>query len=343
MQIAIRTDASYEIGTGHLMRCLALARMFQARGAKALFICQALDPQLRTRIEAHGFELRLIGSSTDWAADAEATVAALLASEKSFDLLVVDHYGLDARWETRLRPLVRRVMVIDDLADRPHDCELLLDPNLHDSPQDRYRGLVPDGASVFVGPRYALLRAEFDSVAPRVRSNGAHQLLVFFGGTDPGNQTLKLVHALRALADAPLARLVLGPANPHLEAVRNAARGFPRIEVIAATSKMAELIDAADLGIGTCGGAAWERCLLGLPTLVTVTADNQRDDARILDALGAVRNLGEADAVSSEDWATEIRRLQQDKVLLERMSAAALGVMQGRAEAMRELEAAVGG
>ncbi len=340
MRVAIRTDAGYDIGTGHLMRCLALARRLQVRGAKVLFICKALDLQLRERIEAQACALQLIGHCPDKAEDAEATAAVLLA-EGRHDLVVVDHYGLDASWEKRLRPHTRRIMVIDDLADRPHDCDLLLDQNLHDSPQDRYRDLVPVDARVFVGPRYALLREEFDSAVPRVRDEGLRRLLVFFGGTDPGNQTLKLVHALRTMDDAPHARVVLGPANPHLEAARNAASGFRGIEVIAATSNMAGLIEEADLGIGTCGGAAWERCLLGLPTLVVITADNQRDDARILDHLGAVRNLGDADAIGVDDWIFEIRHMQLDTSLLERMSVAALNVMKGHVEALAELEEAL--
>jgi UDP-2,4-diacetamido-2,4,6-trideoxy-beta-L-altropyranose hydrolase len=259
-------------------------------------------------------------------------------------LLVVDHYALDARWERVLRPVVRRVFVIDDLADRPHDCDVLLDQNLHDSPESRYSRLVQTSTRLFIGPRFALLRPEFDSVAVRLRDKGLQRMLVFFGGTDPSNEALKLVFALRGLAvDVPLTRIVLGPANPHAEAVRQAAQGAGGISVIGPTSQMASLMDEADLGIGTCGGAAWERCALGLPALVVVNAENQLDDARILHALGAVRSLGDATTTSVERWTVEIRTLQNDPVALKEMSWSSATVMKDRKLAMRALEAALVG
>ena len=340
MRVAIRTDANLEIGTGHLMRCLALAHRLRARGAQTLFVCAELHERLREHVKSQGFGLRQIDRTADWQADAAGTEAAI-AGEGVIELLVVDHYQLDARWERRLRKFARRLFVIDDLANRPHDCDVLLDSNLHDDPTARYSGLVPEGARVFVGPQYALLREEFEAAEPRLRNQGLRRLLVFFGGTDQGNEALKVAHALRGMQEAPLARFVLGPANPHLESVRAAAQGLPGVEIFDATNQMAQLIEWADLGIGACGGAAWERCLLGLPTLVVVTADNQRDDARMLDALGAARLLGEAADVDAARWAAEIHGLQQDAQALERMSAASLAVIKGRAPAIRELEASL--
>jgi UDP-2,4-diacetamido-2,4,6-trideoxy-beta-L-altropyranose hydrolase len=195
---------------------------------------------------------------------------------------------------------------------------------------------------VFLGPRYALLRAEFDSIDARLRNGGFHRLLVSFGGTDPSNESLKFVSVLRMLGpDAPRTKLVLGPVNPHTTEVRAAASGIDAITVIERTTEMAALIYEADLGIGTCGVAAWERCLLGLPTLVVVTADNQRDDARILDSIGAARNLGDATTVSVERWAQEIRALRINPIALARMSHAALQVMHGHKDAILELETAL--
>jgi UDP-2,4-diacetamido-2,4,6-trideoxy-beta-L-altropyranose hydrolase len=360
MRVAIRADASLETGTGHVMRCLTLARWLRAKGGDVLFVCREEDghlcdlietsnfpcsrlPKLAGGIRAHG-----VAPGTEFPiqefrhADARETGAAIEAHRGGADLLVVDHYDLDKVWETILRAKAGRVFVIDDLANREHDCDLLLDQNLHDAPGMRYSGLVPEGARVFVGPKYALLRPEFDAVPAAARDMGLRRMLAFFGGVDPTNEALKIVHALRAMGSAaPQTDLVLGPANPHADSILGAASGLPYVNVIRRTDDMAKLMREADLGVGTCGVAAWERCCAGLPSIVAISADNQRDDARILESIGAARNLGEAATIGVERWAREIRALRDDPVSLTAMSVAAASVMQGRGAAMRDLESAL--
>jgi UDP-2,4-diacetamido-2,4,6-trideoxy-beta-L-altropyranose hydrolase len=337
------------------MRCLTLANMLRSRGAAVAFLCRELSGHLCDRVEADGFALHrlpapaatptgapLARSQIDWEIDAEQSRSALEHAGMCPDLLVVDHYGLGSSWEYALRPLSRRILVIDDLADRAHDCDILLDPNLHDSPTVRYVGLVATSTQVFVGPRYALLRPEFDLVAMRTRDSGLRRMLVFFGGADSSNEALKLVRALQVLGDrAPPTVIVLGSINQNVQEVRRAALGVDRIRLLVATDEMARLVDEADLGVGTCGGAAWERCLLGLPALVVVSAENQRDDARILHSLGAVRNLGDANDTSVTHWVGEIEALQKDSASLQAMSRAAAAVMAGRRQAVHEFESAL--
>jgi UDP-2,4-diacetamido-2,4,6-trideoxy-beta-L-altropyranose hydrolase len=361
MKIVFRVDASLSLGTGHVMRCLTLANIFRERRMAVSFVCRLHEGHLCDLIEARGFAVRRLAvrghsgtaratSKTAWLGaswqdDAQQTRAAIEEHDGTVDLLAVDHYSLDARWEGVLRGAARRVFVVDDLADRPHDCDVLLDQNLHDSPESRYLGLVKETTRVFVGPRYAVLRPEFDNFAVRVRDGGVQRLLVYFGGgADVTNELLKIVSALRTLAvDAPVATFVLGPSNPPAPALCRAAAGFDRIRIIEATSEMAGLIDEADLGIGTCGGTAWERCALGLPALVVVTGRNQHDDARILHALGAVRNLGAAHLTGVQDWSDAIRELQNNSTILRSMSLASAAVMRGRRSAMQELQAALVG
>jgi UDP-2,4-diacetamido-2,4,6-trideoxy-beta-L-altropyranose hydrolase len=342
VKIAIRADSSIEIGTGHVMRCLTLASTLAERGAKVAFICRQDAGNLCGEVEEAGFAVEpLPGTSgaVEGANDSEETLSALKRLGINPDLLVVDHYSLDRRWESRLRTVARRILVIDDLANRSHDCDVLLDSNLHDSAATRYSGLVGDRTRVFVGPQYALLRPEFDRVAPRTRDNGVGSIFIFFGGADPTNEALKLVRALRALAArAPRTVMVLGPINPRAEEIRREADGMPGVEVIGATREMARLMARADLALGTCGGAAWERCVLGLPALVVVGAENQRDDSRILHSLGAVRNLGDACDIGAEEWAAAIVALQNDPETLTSMSRAAQEVMRGRQEAVRAFE-----
>jgi UDP-2,4-diacetamido-2,4,6-trideoxy-beta-L-altropyranose hydrolase len=346
MKVAIRTDASLEIGTGHVMRCLTLAGTLADRGAKVAFICMDQPGQLRERIEEAGFDVGMLAAESDggfrWEKDAEKSLGALRHRAFEPDLMVVDQYDLDVRWERTFRPHARRIVVIDDLANRMHDCDVLLDPNLHDSPASRYTGLVGEGTRVFIGPQYALLRPEFDRFSPRTRDQGVGKVFVFFGGSDSSNEAGKIVQALRALgAGAPRAVFVLGPINPHVQEIRRAALGSGQIELLGATNEVARLMAESDLALGTCGGAAWERCVLGLPALVVVSAENQRDDARILDALGAVRNLGEAKHTTVDGWVSAISAIQNDRAALTSMSRAAQAVMHGRREAVREFENAL--
>lgn len=330
------------------MRCLTLANRMAGRGATVAFICREEAGHLCDQIEEAGFAVAPISSApklsggVGWEQDAEESLGALSRLDIAPDLLVVDQYMLDERWERALRSRTRRILVIDDLANRAHDCDILLDPNLHDAPESRYARLVGEKTRVFIGPKYALLRPEFERFSPRTRDKGVGCLLIFFGGADPTNEALKLVQALRALGErAPRAVMVLGPINPHAEQIRRAALGLTGIELVGSTREMARLMAESDLALGTCGGAAWERCVLGLPALVVVSAENQRDDARILHSLGAVRNLGEASETSVSSWAAAISGMQNDPDALTAMSRAAQAVMRGRQQAVRDFESAV--
>lgn len=350
MDVLIRVDASLESGTGHVMRCLTLAHKLRAGGGRVMFVCREERGHLCELVEEKGYLCArlaapaLIGAEAaefDQIEDARQTCEAMAVHGWRADLLVIDHYRLDKTWESVLRSQAARVFVIDDLANRIHDCDVLLDQNLHDSPDTRYHGLVPDNARVFVGPKYALLRPEFSAVAPVPRVHGLRRILAFFGGVDPTNEALKLVEALRLIgASAPNTDLVLGPSSPNHQLVSSAASTLEGVRVLARADDMATLMRSADLGVGTCGVAAWERCSVGLPSLVVISADNQRDDARILEARGAARNLGDASKVSIAEWASGILQLRAP-ALLRSMSVAAISILSDREQAMSDLEAAL--
>jgi len=211
----------------------------------------------------------------------------------SVDWLVVDHYEIDRRWERAMRPACRRLMVIDDLVDRPHDCDILLDQTFGRQP-DEYDALTPDECRVLAGTRYALLRPEFaagrpSALARRAAGEGIDHVLVSMGGFDPENRTHDV---LETLADTPYARrltvtVVVGADSA---VSPNPLRGrFRKLDIRQQVANMAELMAAADLAIGAGGTTSWERCCMGLPSLVCVLADNQRDIARQLAAAGAIR------------------------------------------------------
>jgi UDP-2,4-diacetamido-2,4,6-trideoxy-beta-L-altropyranose hydrolase len=357
-RIVFRTDASSLIGSGHVMRCLTLAHRLRELG-QVTFVCRAHAGNLCDQIASQGFVVERLpadgsirteisGSGhahwlgASWQSDAAISREAIRARGAGASLLIVDHYALDERWERALRDVARHVMVIDDLADRRHDCEVLLDQSLHPAPASRYAGLVPESARLFLGPRYALLRPEFDAVMPRLRQSGLGKLFIFISGIDPTHEALKVLEALRKLGTgAPSATLVLGPLNADAPAIRKAAERIDAVTILDVTQQMAKLMSDADLGVGTCGGAAWERCAVGLPTIVVINAENQRNDTQMLACTGAVRNLGDAATVSVDDWVHAIDELRADRAGLEEMSRAALAVMEGRQAAARELQLAI--
>jgi UDP-2,4-diacetamido-2,4,6-trideoxy-beta-L-altropyranose hydrolase len=309
MQIAFRADASPRIGTGHFVRCLTLADEARLRGAQTCFVSRDPPDFLREMARARGHEVVPLDAATDagsgdlahsdWLAvsqntDACETAAALERRARVCDWIIVDHYALDHRWEIPMRERARRLFVIDDLADRYHSCELLMDQNLHVDMSSRYCDKVDKGCILLLGPDYALLRREFRvrRAALRQRTDVVDRILIFMGGVDTGNHTGAAIEAVLVGGFQHLAiDVIVGAQNPNRDpiAARCGQLGFA-FHVQAAN--MAELIGAADLGIGAAGSASWERCCLGLPTICLSIASNQTSIARGLESRGAIVWVG---------------------------------------------------
>lgn len=291
MKIAFRTDASNHIGTGHFMRCLTLANEFKKQGAQIRFISRNLPSYLSDLLEAKGLEYiplntverqkstdELVYSSwlgTSQTRDAQETLEAL--ANQLWDWLVVDHYALDKRWETAVRGSCKKVMVIDDLADRQHDCDVLLDQNFYVDMHTRYIDKVPTHCQLILGPRYALLREEFRALRERVkvRTGDVKKILVFFGGVDAENYTSLAIQALAELNITLQVDVVIGFQHPNRDQIKQACIAYGFICHIQ-TTRIAELMSEADLAIGGGGTATWERCCFGLPTISFCLAENQR-------------------------------------------------------------------
>ncbi len=309
MQVVFRTDASIQIGTGHVMRCLTLADALATKGAKCTFICREHAGNLieHIRSKGHGVYGLPLGHDADtglahsaWlgatqAQDAEACVPPL--AELQPDWLVVDHYALDARWEVETSKHCTNLMVIDDLGDRPHVCNLLLDQTFGRDAKD-YRPLVLDDCTLLCGSNYALLRPEFAALRPYSLQRREHpqlkRLLITMGGVDKDNVTAQVLNALRACslpADCEIT-VVMGSTAPWLTDVQQQAQSMPwPTTVRVGVSDMAQLMADSDLAIGAAGATSWERCCLGLPTVMVVLADNQRYAAELLEAAKAARIL----------------------------------------------------
>ena len=343
MRVAIRVDASGEIGTGHLMRCLTLADALQKRGAQVRFVGRHMPQHLRDMLVAKGHEFILLsgrpgGGNSDslshahWLgtsqhADAQDTTQVL--ADQTWDWLIVDHYALDARWECALRRTAKSILVIDDIADRQHDCDALLDQNFYADMDTRYIGKVPSHCKLLLGPRYALLRDGFRQLRKLVkpRSGSVKRVLVFFGGMDTDNCTAQAIEGLARIGSNGLhVDVVIGTQHPYREQIKSAC-AYHAFGCHVQTDRMAELMAAADLAIGAVGSATWERCSVGLPSIVLVQADNQRKAAADLEAAGVLVNLGDAHQVTTAKLADKVAELIADEAKRAELSKVSLGLM----------------
>lgn len=353
MKIVFRTDASLQIGTGHVMRCLTLADALKAHGAQCHFICREHPGNLIEQVRFRNFEVSILPAgydevvtnepedvgqtnyaawlSVDWATDAAQTIVG--AGETVVDWLIVDHYALDARWEQVLRSTCRKLMVIDDLADRPHDCDLLLDQNLGRNTFD-YKHFVPEGCTVLTGPNYALLRPEFAamrdySLGRRVPPQFKH-LLIAMGGVDQADATGRILEALKGCSLPMGLRItvVMGPHAPWLERIQLLVTQLPQLtEVKVNVSNMAQLMAESDIAIGAAGSTSWERCCLGLPSVIVVLADNQQSISNALQVVGAARSFSlTAEVQTVRDL---IDHVFSDANVFARMSVSAAKVTDG--------------
>ncbi len=309
MKVIFRVDASLQMGTGHVMRCLTLAEVLKENGANVGFICRKHEGNLIDKIRLNGFnviELELLAgnridnklSHSNWLGttqqqDAEDCISVLQTTK--IDWLIVDHYGIDEDWQQDLKDYYDKLMVIDDLADRKHQCNILLDQTFGRQSKN-YQALVSKSCELLLGSQYALLRPEFTkwreySLERRKRPE-FKQLLINMGGIDPENFTEQILNEIKAcnLPKNVEVTIVMGGLSPHLESVENKANSLPcKARVKVDVDNIAEIMANADIAIGAAGATTWERCCLGLPTIQIVIADNQIDIARNLDSINAIQ------------------------------------------------------
>lgn len=335
MNIFFRADASVSIGTGHIMRCMTLAQELMLFGHHAVFICRGLPTALHRLLEDKGMTvLQLQGDSSEGTADEVEALAVSLRTEYdgAMDWLIIDHYGIDAEWEGQVQPYANRMMVIDDLANRPHQCNVLLDQNYFHNMQNRYEGMLPAECKLLLGPSYALLRPEFIEYRirlPRV-VGPVKRMLIFFGGTDPTNETVKALRAIERLYTDIHIDVVVGAANPNRQTVEEMCERIDQCHYHCQVDYMALLMAQADLAIAAGGSATWERMYLGLPTLTIMTADNQVEMTNSLANSGFITNMGWHEEVTVDTIDGNIRRLLNHEDRRLKMSRLSLEYMEER-------------
>ena len=329
MTVYFRADASATIGSGHVMRCMTLADRVLSSGQKTHFLCRSLPQSLHELLISKGHAVTMLTATAQpntigtlahsaWLGVAQTQDASdcqdVIGSQKA-DWIVVDHYALDAEWEGLLRSNCDQLLVIDDLADRKHDCDVLLDQNLGRTSVD-YARLVPEQTLKLIGPKHALLRPEFAAVRlaslERRKGGEVKRLLISLGGFDHDNVTGKVLNAL-AQSNLPkecVITVVMGSQAPWLKDVKAIAAAMPqKTDVLVDVKDMASVMSNADLAIGAAGGTAWERACLGLPTLMFVLAENQETGARGLADEGCAILL-QADETLVESLNAALDKLQ---------------------------------
>lgn len=316
------------------MRCLSLAQYLAPLGSQVFFVVREHPGHMTEVIRKNDFiPIKLppansLPLSTDspshyqwlgcsWQEDAEQTAAVLTRLGMHIDWLVVDHYALDGRWEAALRSSTSKLMVLDDLADRQHDCDLLLDQNLVAGMDTRYRNKVPAGCGLLLGPKYALLQGSYrelhDQILPR--TGPIKRLLIYFGGADHASLTTRgLLAYLEAGRSDIRVDVVLSQGSAQAERISKLCAEGKHLHLHTNLDSLAPLMAAADFAIGAAGGTTWERLCLGLPSVVISIAENQRPLAMELDVLGLVRWLGHYDQITHGSLVSALEQIMAKPV-----------------------------
>lgn len=319
-RIVFRVDSSLQIGSGHLMRCLTLAEQLKEK-AEVIFISRDLEGNINHLIVEKGYAIFILPKNLlehglrgyeKWLTvkvDVDAKQTKEILQTMDVEFVIIDHYAIDETWEKIVRPYTRKIMVIDDLANRKHDCDVLLDQNFYCDLEMRYDGLVPDACRLMLGPKYAILREEFQEARKnrRLRDGLIRNIFIFFGGSDRGNETMKSLLAVKAMNRGDIiVNVVVGASNPHQDCIKEFCNQNATMHFHRQISYMAKLMNEADLAIGAGGTTTWERCYLGIPAIVIAIAENQAQISKDCAAFGIIAYVGESDHVRVEDLSRAI-------------------------------------
>lgn len=324
-RVVFRADGGPAIGGGHITRCLALASAFSAGGWKIGFAATAESFKSIPALDTALFENQVMNG------DSTSELAQLVAKwPEGCDLLVVDHYGRDAAFEGACRSWARRILVIDDLFDRPHDCDVLIDSGAQSS--EVYAGRVPSGCSVLTGPDYALVHPAFvlarEVALPRRDGRSVSRILVSLGQMDPDNATALALDAIELVGFSGAVDVVLGQSAPHLSAIRRRAKN--RISLYVNATNMPALMATSDLAIGAGGVTAFERCCLGLPSVLLELAGNQRQIIASIAAAKAGVNAGLLASLTPSLVVEHLKQLLESSEARREMSISASNLVDGK-------------
>ncbi|MFI8553664.1 UDP-2,4-diacetamido-2,4,6-trideoxy-beta-L-altropyranose hydrolase [Psychrobacter sp. NPDC077938] len=325
MKIGFRVDIAKHIGTGHLQRCLTLARELKKISISSIFFVREYDKELLSLIVISGFTYYIIGYAAsedisedhlNWLGvsqeqDAQEFINAV--TKQHIDMIVIDHYSIDSTWENIVKNAISLpIAVIDDLANRKHTCDLLIDQNYWPNLNSRYDDLVSGHCSRLLGPKYSLLRDEFVSLRESKAQKPSDELktiLVNFGGV--GNMEVWKIF-LPALVKYNKFKFHVITGKLSLEDLaycKNMVKQSRHIFLEEQTDQMSSLMKVSDFALGACGSTVWERFCLGLNSALIDVADNQKDLVHYLHEKDLVDYLGSLNTITVDSIFSYLIRL----------------------------------
>ena len=309
----IRVDASPEIGIGHIMRCLTLAQELKNNFDKIIFLTRKDSGDFTETIMKNEFEVIFIPTNND--SDIIKNLIATYTKNKNY--LLIDHYDIDSAFELSLKNTFEKIFVIDDLANRYHNCDLLIDQNYYRDLNHRYKKLIPNDAITLLGPKYAIIRSEFRSVNKKIIKKNLRikKILVSFGGSDPTNECKKTLDALCSIENSQFEIIVVaGIYNHKFEQLQKLYEKYSSIKIYRHVNDLSRLMLDSDLFIGAGGTTTWERFYMGLPSIVTIISDDQKESIEFLSDMGHIINLGLAKNVTSKIYIQTLQKLNSDLI-----------------------------
>jgi len=350
LRVAIRVDASIYIGSGHVMRCLTLARTLREKGADVRFLHRDMPGNMGRRIQDAGFAMTLLpappavdappeGFGCAWLGvpvetDAADTINALRdwCPDTAVDVVVADHYALATAWEMQVAPYARRLVVFDDLANKTHACDVLIDQSVYMEPTSRHDARVPKTCRVLSGARYAIIGPEYAALRQGlpIREHPVRTVFIFFGSVDETQETARVLRLFsQPEFERYSLRIVVGHINENLEAIKVAAARRGKATVESGLPSLATLMKTADLAITSCGNTIWEQLCLGLPTVLIAVSRNQINSSENVHRIGAGCYAGFTDVLSNDTLKEAIGGLCSNREHYRSMSKVALDSCDG--------------
>jgi UDP-2,4-diacetamido-2,4,6-trideoxy-beta-L-altropyranose hydrolase len=321
----VLVDASQKIGSGHLMRCLTLTRELNSIFNKIIFITSKESKSIINNIQ-NNFEIIYIDSMEkmelgNFQDELKIIKNTLEKYSDDENFLLIDHYGVDSNFESSLKNIFMKIFVIDDLADRKHYCDLLIDHGYYKNQDQRYEKLVSKKTIKLLGPQYAIIKPEFrnENKNSNITEYSVKNILITFGSVDSTNECEKILDAICMMDyNKYLINVIAGAYNPNFYNLEKKYKKYENIKIFRHTEKMESLMANSDLCIGAGGTTTFERFCSGLPSIVTIVANNQKDGVEYLSNMGYLINLGLAKDVTTDTYARCIKNL--DSQLLYSMS-----------------------
>ena len=324
----IRVDGSSDIGTGHIIRCLAIAEILKNTFDKITFLTKSSAGTLINIIKNKGFDVIILKSdnvssvenTSNFDIEIKIIKTHLKSSKNDLNFLLIDHYELDINYESNLRDTFKRIFVIDDLANRKHDCDLLIDQNYYENFSSRYTNLIPKNTIKLLGPKYAILRLEFINSKKLTQKNfEPKKILISYGGSDPTNECKKILLAISSLKTREFhVTAVAGIHNKNFESLKKEFSSYENIEIFQHIDNFSKLLSNTDLCFGAGGTTTWERMYFGIPSFVTIISQDQKESVEFLSKTGHIINLGFSENMTHKEYLKCLERINPK--VLEKMS-----------------------